>query len=314
MRGWHARVLLIFVAVSFATVRSGAQTPPQQPVGTPLPLASALQLAMDKNPDIATARLAKAASTAGIAVASEWLNPEVTYEASKETPKQSIGAVYPIELGHKRQYRIDLAKAVAATGEASYSEVVATVRAEVRRTYFESAAADRRLAFAQGLRDLAVRVRDAARQRFQAGDVPEIEAVQAELALSSVDNEVMAAQGEVTATRAELNALIGLPPETQVALVEDFLSGDVPPAAAAVSQALQSNVELQVLDRRLVEQQFRRAVANSLRTPDVAIGPALTWDAQPEFSVGWRLSFGATLPIFATHKAGAQKSLWRSYC
>jgi cobalt-zinc-cadmium efflux system outer membrane protein len=290
----------ILVACSFVAVTARAQ----QAGGPPLTLAAALQQALEKNPDIATARLARTASAAGIAVAEEWLNPEIAYEASRETPKQSVTGTYPIELGHKRQYRIDLAKAVAATGEASYTQVLAVVRAEVRRTYFESVAADRRLAFAQDLRDLAVRVGDAARARFQAGQVPEIEVVQTDLALSAVDNEVTAARGEVTATRAELNALIGQAPDTPLTLVDDLSTGEVPPAATAVAQALQSNAELAVLDRRLVEQQFRRAVANSLRTPDVSVGPALTWDAQPEFSVGWRLNFAVTLPVFATHKAG----------
>lgn len=293
--------LIFLISVECTAVPASAQQPAAP---SSLTLTAALQQAMEKNPDITTARLARSASAAGVPVASEWLNPEITYEASKETPKQSITGVYPIELGHKRQYRIDLAKAVAATGDAAYSQVVATVRAEVRRTYFESAAADRRLALALDLRDLAVRVRDAARARFQAGDVPEIEVVQTDLALSSVENELTAARGEVTATRAELNALIGQAPDTPLVLVDDFLSGDVPPPAAAISQALQNNAELAVLDRRLIEQQYRRAVANALRTPDVAVGPALTWQAEPEFNVGWRLSFTATLPVFATHKAG----------
>lgn len=315
MRGRSARVLFILVSFIVGAVTVGAQQPiqqqptqtapqPQQTAGPPLTITAALQLAMEKNPDIAMARLARTASTAGIAVAAERLNPEITYEASKETPKQSITGVYPFELGHKRQYRIDLARAVAATGEASYAQVVVTVRAEVRRTYYEAAAAERRLAFAQDLRDLAIRVRDAAQSRFRAGDVPELEAVQAEVALSAVESELAAARGEVTATRGELNALIGQAPDTPLALVDDFLVGDVPPPAAAIAQALQNNVDLAVLDKRLVEQQYRRAVANSLRTPDVSVGPALTWAAEPEFNVGWRLSFSATLPILATHKAG----------
>ena len=294
-------VPIFLILIAFAAVTVAAQQPAAQP---PLTLESALQQALEKNPDIATARLARTASAAGIAVASEWLNPEIAYEIEKETPKQSLTGVLPIELGHKRQYRIDLAKAAAATGEAAYNQVLAVVRAEVRRTYFESAAADRRLVLALELRDLAVRVRDAARARFQAGDVPELEVVQTEVALSAVDDEVTAARGEIAATRAELNALIGIAPTTQWALTDDLLAGDVPPPEAAIAQALQGNAELAVLDRKLTEQRYRRAIANALRTPDLSVGPAITWDAQPEFKVGWRLSFAVTAPIFATHKAG----------
>ena len=295
-RAW----LLGLVLIAFVAVPAGAQ----QPTASPLPLQTALQQALDKNPDVAAARLARTAAAAGVAVASERLTPEISYEIEKETPKQSLTGVIPIELGQKRQYRIDLAKAAAATGEAAYNQVLALVRAEVRKTYFESAAADRRLALALDLRDLAVRVRDAARARFQAGDVPEMEVVQTELALSSVENEVTAARGEIAATRAELNALIGLAPTTQWTLSDDLLAGDVPPPETAIAQAMKGNADLAVLDRKLIEQRYRRAVANALRTPDLAVGPALTWDAEPEFKVGWRVSFAVTLPVFATHKAG----------
>jgi outer membrane protein, heavy metal efflux system len=161
-----------------------------------------------------------------------------------------------------------------------------------------------RLGYFLDLRDLAVRGRDAAKTRFEAGDAPEVELVQTELALSSVDNEVSGAKGELTATRAELNALLGWPVGTAVTLVDSLTTGEVPPADAAVTQALRNNAELALMDRRLVEQQFRRAVARSMRTPDLAAGPSLTWDAQPDFSVGWRASFTMTVPVFTTHKAG----------
>jgi cobalt-zinc-cadmium efflux system outer membrane protein len=263
-----------------------------------------MQRALEANPDIAAARLARAVGAAGIDVAAERPNPEVSYEAARETPKQSITGTFPIELGNKRGARIDLARAGAATGEAAVNQVIAAVRADVRRAYFAAVAADARLALAASLRDLAARVRDATKSRFDAGDAPEVELVQTEVALSSVDNEVTGARGEVAATRAELNALLGWPAATPLALADKLTSGEVPPADAAVAQALQGNADLAVLDRRLVEQQFRRAVAASMRTPDLSAGPSLTWDAQPEFSVGWRLSFAMTVPVFTTHKAG----------
>jgi outer membrane protein, heavy metal efflux system len=295
-------VVMTFAAAALAAVPARADA--QQTTPAPLTLAGAMQRALEANPDIAAARLARAVSNAAVNVAAERPNPEVSYEIAKETPKQSLTGVFPIELGGKRGSRIDLAKAGAATGEAAINQVIAAVRADVRRAYFASVAADRRLALAQDLRDLAVRVRDATKARFEAGDVPEVELVQTEVALSSVDNEVTGATGDVTATRAELNALLGWPASAPLTLADTLTSGDVPTADAAVAQALQGNAELAVLDRRLVEQQFRRAVAKSMRTPDLAAGPSLTWDAQPEFSVGWRASVAVTVPVFTTHKAG----------
>ncbi len=41
-----------------------------------------------------------------------------------------------------------------------------------------------------------------------------------------------------------------------------------------------------------------------MQKPDAGIGGGVTFDAEPEFGVGWRANFGITLPIFTTHKAG----------
>src|SRR5262252_1798907 len=74
MGGRSAKALLILMSFAVAAVTVAAQqtTPPaqqaQQPTGTPLTLTAALQLAMEKNPDIAMARQARTASATGIAV------------------------------------------------------------------------------------------------------------------------------------------------------------------------------------------------------------------------------------------------------
>jgi outer membrane protein, heavy metal efflux system len=68
--------------------------------------------------------------------------------------------------------------------------------------------------------------------------------------------------------------------------------------------ASRSNVDLIVLDRQILEQTARRDVARSLMTPDLIAGAAYTFDAQPEFSHGYRASAGITIPLFTRHEAG----------
>src|SRR5439155_2479710 len=79
---------------------------PQAAAGAPLTLEDALSRAMAANRTIAAARLQRAVDLAGVDVARERPNPELTYEDSKETPRQAIGATLPIELGGKRQRRV----------------------------------------------------------------------------------------------------------------------------------------------------------------------------------------------------------------
>jgi cobalt-zinc-cadmium efflux system outer membrane protein len=64
-----------------------------------------------------------------------------------------------------------------------------------------------------------------------------------------------------------------------------------------------ANADLLVLDRQIAEQTARRELAVALKTPDVTAGAAYTYDAQPEFSHGYRASVALTVPLFTRHNA-----------
>ena len=206
----------------------------------------------------------------------------------------------PLELYGKRQRRIDVANATLAVTDAETARVAADLRADVRRAYFEAVAANRRIAIAQELEGLATRVRDTAQERFQAGAAPRLEPLQAGLALSLVQNDLVAARGQATAARAELNALLAYPGEAAVPLADPLEAGPVPAVQAVTQQALAGNAELQVLDRRIEEARARVALAEALRHPDPSVSAALTYDAPGEFTVGWRAGAAIALPVLTT--------------
>jgi cobalt-zinc-cadmium efflux system outer membrane protein len=297
--GSAIRLAAASIAVSTAATWAAAQTP-----AAPLSLQGAIDRALGANRTILAARLQRPIDIAGVSVAGERPNPEITYEASKETPRQAIGGTVPIELGGKRQRRIDLAQATVAVSEADLGRIVAEVRNDVRRAYFEVVAADERAAIAEDIRALATRARDAARARADAGDVPQSDLTQSLLALANSENEVTAARGDAAASRAELNALIGAPADAPLTLSDNLTGGALPSLQEAMAQASQANAAVAVLDRRIAEQTARLNLAKALQTPDASVGSAFTHGAEPEFQYGWRLNFGVTLPIFTSHKAG----------
>jgi cobalt-zinc-cadmium efflux system outer membrane protein len=135
----------------------------QGPPGSALTLQAALDRALTANPAIAAARLR---------------NPIASIEFQKETPKQSYGFSVPLELGGKRAKRIAVGEATVRACEAEIAVVVAQVRNDVRRAYFGLLAAGTRLALMQEIREIAVRSRDAAQQRFAAGGAPRLEVMQ----------------------------------------------------------------------------------------------------------------------------------------
>jgi cobalt-zinc-cadmium efflux system outer membrane protein len=294
------------VAVTLAAGARAAHAAPQADAGQRLTLDAAIARALEANRTIAAARLSRPVGLADLAVARERLNPELSYEASKELPHQAIGGTIPIELGGKRQRRIDLATASLATKDAEIERVIADIRFQVRQAYFALLAAEARVSVADDLRAIAVRARDAAQARVAAGDVPRLEGVQTALALADVENELTGARGQVAAARGELNVLLGQPASTPLVLDDRPGLTSLPSLEDAVSRATASNVILKLLDRRIAEQEARRSLARALQQPDVSAGSSFVFDAQPEFTYGWRIAVGMTLPVFTQHKAGVQ--------
>ena len=268
-----------------------------------LTLQAAMDRAMSANPTIAAARMRRAINLAGVAVAGERLNPEATVEIEKEAPKQSFAFAMPLELGGKRAKRIALSEATVTVGDTELAAIVAQTRNDVRRAYYDVLVADTRLAVLRELGDLSRRARDTAQARFETGDAPRLELLQAGLTLAAAENDATAAQGAVTAARSRLNALLGQPLDVVQTLSTAINTGGPVVASAVLELARTGSTELAVLDRRIDEQRARLALANALRVPDVVPMATLTHDAEPEFTYGWRAAVAVTLPMFTTHKA-----------
>ena len=269
-----------------------------------LTLQAALDRALAANPTIAAARLTSAIHLAGRALAGERPNPEATVEFEKETPKQAYGFALPLELGGKRAKRIAVSEATIHAGEAELTATIAQVRNEVRRAYYEVLVAEARLLVLRELRDLSQRVRDTAQARFDAGDAPRLEVLQASLVLAAAENETIAVQGVSVAARTRLNALIGQPLDTSQRLSTSLDAGGPVEVDAALNLARTASATLALLDRQIEQQRARLALAHALRTPDLVPTATLTHDAEPEFTYGWRAGLAITVPIFTTHSAG----------
>jgi cobalt-zinc-cadmium efflux system outer membrane protein len=299
--------LMFLVALAPSAAAQIPQTTvaaPPQPAGNPLTLDAAFTQALTSNPSIVAARLRRAIDLAGIDVARERLNPEAHAEFEKETPKQSFGLALPVELGGKRSRRIAVAQATLATGDAELTATILEVRNLVRRAYFVRLIAEARFAILDELRQFAARAADAAQARFDVGSAPRLEALQAQLALAEAENEVGSARAAVEAARISLNALLGLPLESNPSLGTTIDSAPALVGAAALERARAANAELVVVDRQIAEAQAKVSLARAMRTPDITPDFTITHDSEPDFLWGWRAAGAVTIPLFTTHRAG----------
>jgi len=293
----------ILLAIGLTALLSTDAAAQVAPVGS-LTMQAAIERATAANPTIAAARLRGPINLANLAVARERLNPEGSIELEKETPKEAYGVAVPLELGGKRARRIDVAEATIRAGDAELAATIAQVRNDVRRAYFGQLVAEQRLMILREQRDISIRTRDTAQARLDAGDVPRLEVMQAQLALAAVENEATAAEGTAMATRAALNALLAQPLDTTTVLSTTVDQVAPPTTEAALMLAQTGSTELISIDRQIEAQRARIQLAQALRVPDLTPTFTLTHRAEPEFTYGWRAGAAVTLPLFTTHRAG----------
>jgi len=271
-----------------------------QPPAAPFSLEAAVAAAEAHNPTLAAARLGRAADLAGIDVARQRPNPEASFEAGRDTPHEAFSIGVPLEFGGKRTRRVELANATLARTNADLEVQALEIRRSVRLAYFELVAAAARVQVTGDLRGFAERTRNAARDRFESGAAPRLEALQAELALAQADNEEEAARGRLEAARVELNTLLGAPASTPAAPSDSFDIGTVPRDVAAI---VSRSPDIIALDRAIDEALARERLAHTLRTPDTTVSGGVLFDSPPEFTYGWKAGVAVTLPVFTKHAA-----------
>jgi len=286
-----------------ATPATGA--PPAAAAAAPgaLSLDQAMALALAANGSLAAARLGREVAAANVEVARERPNPDLALEEDRETPHDLLTLSQPIESAGKRRRRVALARAQAASGAADLDRAVADLRNRVRRAYHGLAAAERRALLGDVLLGLAGRTLETARQRFDAGDAPHLEVLQAELASAQADNEARGVKSLLAAARADLNTLLARPPATPVATVGDLAAGAVPATAEATRRAVAASAELAALDRKIVEEGAKLELARAQRFPDPVLAGTVTHRAEPDFDWGWHAGVTVTLPVFTRHQA-----------
>jgi cobalt-zinc-cadmium efflux system outer membrane protein len=276
-----------------------------QPAAGALSLPEALALALQQNPSLIAARLGRPVAAAEIAIARERPNPDLSFEADRETPHYLLGVTLPIETGSKRGRRTALAEATSETAAAEIARTEADTRRDVRQAFYDVVASERRVEIAREVADLARRARDAAQARVQAGDAPRLEALQAELELARAENDLAARDGERLSARVVLNALLGRPADAPTTVRGDLDEGNVPDASMAVTRALEASSDLAALDRRTREAQAHVALARALQIPDLSLLGTVTNGAPGEFTIaGYHAGFSLTVPLFTTHRAG----------
>jgi outer membrane protein, heavy metal efflux system len=289
-----------------------AQQPPASAHVRRLTLAAALDIAERQNLDLAAARAQRAVSQAGVRIAGERPNPTAFFDATRDTPHESLFFDTPIELGSKRGRRIDVAKQQIAATEIDITALERQVRRQVRDAYFGLAHARGATAQQQDVLRLAGRLHDIAEARFQAGDIAQLEVTQANLEVSRAQADVQVAQQEEKVALSDLNALLN-----EVATT-DWDIGDVLLTALPevtlddlLLRSGASNAEIARITQEQKTQQSETSLLRSERIPNLGLEWGVDFNSPGPggYKEGPRGQVSMELPILSRNQGEIAQSL-----
>ncbi len=308
-----SRMLLLppLIAASIASPAWAQQAPPK------LTLADAVALAETQNLDRVAARAQRAVALAQVRIAGERPNPSFSFGAARDTPHETALIDQPIEIGPKRGRRIEVARREGALTEADISALERKVRRNVRDAYYGVAHTRAATAQQTDAMKLADRLRDIAKARFDAGDIPQLEVTQSELEAARAQANRQVAQQEERVALSDLNALLNEPVTTDWDL-GDALSALAapPPLADVLARAGSSNSEIARITQEEKIEQSRKALLEAQRIPNLGLqfgadfnAPGGTGTKTGGFEVGARGQLSMELPIFSHNQGEIAQSI-----
>jgi outer membrane protein, heavy metal efflux system len=292
------RLAQVSIAVVFLSLPiAWSQTAP------PLSLKSALEMAEQRNLDLAAARERAAFAQAGIQVARQRPNPNLTFSASRDTPHEGFLFEQPLEIGPKRSRRIEVAREEAGVTEAEIAVLERQVRRNVREAFHTAVFAKGVSARRQRLLDLARRLQTIAQERFNAGDVAQLEVIQTDVEVARADAEFQLAQQEENVALGALNALLNQPAGSTWQFSDSLETfAEIASVHALTDQAYQANPEIKRATRSIAVEQSRVNLLRAERIPDFHVAVGSDFDSPGEFNAGPKAELSVGLPLFSRNQ------------
>jgi len=266
---------------------------------TAIDLPKALSIADSDNLELRAARQQRAVALAGFKIASQFPNPTVSFAAARDLPHESLLWDQPIELGGQRGKRRALSREEQKSTEIDITVLSRQIRQRTREAFFRALLSRAQAEQSKAALDLATRINDVVRQRFEVGDVAELETIQAEVEAARAAAEYAGAVEAQKIADAQLAALLSRPLEAPL-----NLSGrlqDLPQTRgiqAITETALRSNADILRTTQDMVVEERRLSLAKATRIPNVDLQAGVDLNSPPDFNVGPRGQIAIALPIF----------------
>ena len=243
----------------------------------PLSLRAALALATAANADLSAARHELLALDGAVQQAGLAPNPSLSMErldTRRDTRETTLQLSQPLELGGKRQARVQAAQRGRDGASAELALRHAQVRTDVAVAWFAVLSAQEQLRLAQQASELAQRAAQATGRRVVAGKVSPVEETRAQVAASTVKLDLIRAQSTLATARTRLAALWGNPSprfERADGAMTELSALPALPELAHQRAQLARSPSMQAAQGEIERRRALAQVELSRRTPDVTL-------------------------------------------
>lgn len=284
------------------------------PPETPLTLARAIALALERNPELAAARKEVTAVEAGVRQAAARPNPELSAlmeDTRKSTRSTTLQLNQPIELGDKRAARIDAAERERAIADITLAIKRDDIRSSVTAAFFGVIIASERARLAQEASTLAHQATNATGRRVAAGKISPVEETKARIAASAARLEWQQADGELASARQQLASYWGDADINTMPVTEDKLPLPALPAIAHLTAQSANAPALKLARVEIERRQALTRIESSKRIPDLTLSVGTKRDEEAGRNM-WVLGVSMPLPLFDSNRGNLQEALQRT--
>jgi cobalt-zinc-cadmium efflux system outer membrane protein len=270
----------------------------------------ALDLAGKQNLDLLAARQRQAVSQAGVQIARQRPNPTFNFTALRDEPHEGVFVDQPLELGGKRGRRIDVAHQEGALTDLEIAALERQIRRQTREAYFQLTFSRAESQRREHILELAKRLEQIAQDRFNAGDVAQLEVIEAGLEVARAQADYKVAQQEEKISLSQLNALVDEPATTDWETAEALQ--DLPPVVSLpemIQLAYNSNPDLRHVMQEEKVEESRRALLKAERIPNADLEVGMDFNAPHDFRMGPRSQLSVPLPIFTRNQGEIAQSV-----
>jgi outer membrane protein, heavy metal efflux system len=172
-------------------------------------LDQGMQIAIEQNPGLQATRARLGINQAEIRAAAFRLNPVFITNLTRAEELYRIAVQQTIQTGFKRERRIAVARAQRDVIQAEIATAILDLRTELRRAYTRLYVAQQRVSLLRDVLDTTMKLLEVARIREHAGDIPQFEVLQADIAQLNAKNDFQAAVYDVAQLEAKVNQALG---------------------------------------------------------------------------------------------------------